>query len=134
MAIRDKINNAKKVQLELSKLKEQLSQLTTPTLSDPQNLFAIYQLILDQSNLDKREIRHYFVVIAVYLYSPLSLFGSFPIRAGLCQEMGGIIGRCRQDVSEIFSQAKFRYENVLSFRDQVEALFEQIEENNRDLL
>lgn len=126
MAIRDKINNAKKIQLELSKLKEQLSQLTTPTLSDTQNLSAIYQFIVSKPDIDNREIRHFFVIIAVYLYSPLSLLGSFPIRAGLCQEMGEIIDRCRQEVSVIFSQAKFRYENIPSFREQVETIFEQI--------
>lgn len=126
MAIHDKINNAKKIQLELFKLKEQLSQLTTPTLSDTQNLSAIYQFIVSKPDIDNREIRHFFVIIAVYLYSPLSLLGSFPIRAGLCQEMGETIGRCRQEVSGIFSQAKFRYENIQSFREQVEAIFEQI--------
>lgn len=125
MAIYEKINTAKKIQIELSQLREQFTQLSTPTLSDPQNLSEIHQLICCRPNVDSREMRHYFVIISVYLYSPLSLLGPFPIKAGLCREMGKVIGRCRQEVSEIFYQAKFRYENVPSFREQVEDIFEQ---------
>lgn len=118
----DTINQAKKIQRELSRLREQLSQLRSPTLSDTENLTAIYQYILDQPNIDNREIRHYFVIVSVYLYSPISLFGQFPIKTGLCAEIGEIIGRCRQEVSEIFYQAKFRYENIPSFREGIESL------------
>lgn len=126
MAIKDTIDNAKKIQAELTVLQEQFSQLITPVLSDTQNLPEIYQLVLNQPGINRREARHCFVIIAIYLYSPTSLLGQFPIRAGLRQEVGEIIGRCRQEVSEVFSQAKFRYENTPLFREQVEVIFEQI--------
>lgn len=120
------ISNAKKILLEISLLQDQLSQLATPTLSDVKKLPEIHQFITNQPNIDRREVRHYFVVVSVYLYSPLSLFGKFPIRTGLCQEVGEAMGSCRQEVSEMFSQAKFRYENIPSFREQVETIFEQV--------
>lgn len=123
----NKITSGKQLQIELSELREQLSQLTTPTHCDTQNIAAIYQFIIHQPQIDRREIRHCFVIITVYLYSPISLFGHFPIKAGLCHEMGEIMNCGRQKVSEIFSQAKFRYENIPSFREQVETIFEQIE-------
>lgn len=126
MTIKDTIDNAKRIQAELKVLNEQFSQLATPALSDTQNLPQIYQLILNQPDVDRREARHYFVIIVIYLYSPTSLFRQLPIKAGLRQEIGKIIGRCRQEVSGMFSQARFRYENVPSFRDQVEIIFEQI--------
>lgn len=123
----DKINAAKQILSELSTLQNQLTQFTTPTLSDTQKLLEIYQFISGQPQIDQCEIRHYFVFITVYLYSPLSVIGRCPIKAGICQQVGEVIGRCRQGVSEIFAEAKFRYENITSFRNQIETLFEQVE-------
>lgn len=133
MAIYDTINDAKRVHSELCALKERFDELTAPRLSDTDMLSDIYRSVVGRAGIDKRDERHYFVVIAVYLYSPVSLFGRFPIRAGLCRQMGQIVGRCRQEVSEIFSQARFRYENVPSFREQVEAIFEQMESHSQTI-
>lgn len=122
----DQINIAKQLQSEIAVRQEQLSKFTTPTIYDTSKLIQLYQQVNDISDIDQRELRHYFVFIAVYLYSPSALLG-YSIKAGLCQQIGEVIERCRQDVSELFYEAKVRYDRTQSFREQTENIFTKIE-------
>lgn len=121
----DQINIAKQLQSEIAVRQEQLSKFTTPTIYDTSKLIQLYQQVNDISDIDQRELRHYFVFIAVYLYSPSALLG-YSIKAGLCQQIGEVIERCRQDVSELFYEAKVRYDRTQSFREQTENIFTEI--------
>lgn len=121
----DQINIAKQLQSEIAVRQEQLSKFTTPTIYDTSKLIQLYQQVNDISDINQRELRHYFVFIAVYLYSPSALLG-YSIKAGLCQQIGEVIERCRQDVSELFYEAKVRYDRTQSFREQTENIFTEI--------
>lgn len=120
---------ARKIQAQYQELERQMRQFAIPTQYDHAKLPAIYDMICRHTTIDQRDTRHCFVLIAVYLYSPSALLLDASIRAGLCRHIGEVIGRCRQEVSEIFSEAKFRYENVTSFRNQIETIFDQVENN-----
>lgn len=122
----DEITKARQLQQEIATLQAQLSQFTTPTLYDTSKLTQLYQQIGNIPDIDQRELRHHFVFIAVYLYSPSALLG-YSIKAGLCQQIGEVIERCRQDVSELFYEAKVRYDRTQSFREQTENIFTKIE-------
>lgn len=121
----DQINIAKQLQSEIAVRQEQLSKFTTPTIYDTSKLIQLYQQVNEISDINQRELRHYFVFIAVYLYSPSALLG-YSIKAGLCQQIGEVIERCRQDVSELFYEAKVRYDRTQSFREQTENIFTEI--------
>lgn len=120
-----KINSAKQLQSEIAVRQEQLSQFTTPTMFDTDLLPAIYKAICDSDDAPK-EVRHCFVFIAVYLYSPSALLGQYSIKAGLCQKIGDTIGCCRQVVSETFSQALLRYNKLPTFAQQVDKIYRDI--------
>lgn len=121
----DQITHAKLLQSQIAVMQEQLSKFTTPALYDTSKLTQLYQRVNDIPGIDKKELRHHFVFIAVYLYSPSALLG-YSIKAGLCQQIGEVIGRCRQDVSEIFYEAKLRYERVQPFQETTHKIFAQI--------
>lgn len=116
-----KIQQARETQSQIATLQQQLSNLFTPTLYDTDLLPALYKQVTDRRNT--KELKHSFVFIVVYLYSPSTVVGQYSIKAGLCPKIGDTIGCCRQVVSETFHEARFRYNNLQEFREQTDRLF-----------
>lgn len=117
------IETARTTRQAIKDLEEQLQQLNIPTLSDTTEFPLIYAQIQSQmSGEELREQRLCFVFIVAYLYSPASIFGSYPLKAGLRSHIGSIIHRCNAEISEMLSEAKFRYERLNSFREKIDKI------------
>lgn len=125
----EEIITAHQLQATLSDLQKQLNQFTQPKLTDYRLLPDIYQVVKNElvDNHNARYIRLHYVFIVIYLYSPKSLLDKRVIKSGLRGAIGLVIGRCKQEVSAIFQEAKFRNQQLAGFREQSDKLFTAIE-------
>lgn len=119
--LHDLVQAARATHKSIQELEHQLSTLGTPTLCDISLLPSIYTAIQCQLHDESlREQRLCFVFVAAYLYSPTSIIFDHSLKAGLRTGISKIIGRCKGEVSEIFAEAKFRYDHLTGFREKIE--------------
>lgn len=121
------IESARKTADAIRELEAKLSELKRPVFTDFSKLHEIHRYIQAQLPSETlRERRICFVFIAAYLYSPASVIGDHPLKVGLRTNIGVTIGRCKGEVSELFSEAKFRYEKLISFGEKVDKILKNI--------
>lgn len=78
------------------------------------------------AELYPRDRKLCFVLIATYLYSPISFVGGHSLVVGLRNPLAASIGCSATEASELFSEAKHKYNLLTKFREQTETVFEQI--------
>lgn len=124
-------NEIKQAREAYSLIKEQsklIDQFKNAKIKDISRLPDIRKQIEElAANLSPRDQKLCFVLIATYLYSPVSFVGGHCFAAGFRSPLAACIGCGITEASALFTEAKHRYNLLPKFREQVETIYKQTE-------
>ena len=127
--ILEKINELKKIREYNELVKKRCDIITVPEIENMELLGCIHQIVKRECStlkeLSTYDYRHYFVALAVYLYTPRSWMGE-SFKLGLRDRIASILGCTPSYVSNIFRYVTDWYTIYKDFREGVEYLYSKI--------
>lgn len=123
MTIRERLDKIRIIegQRELAELARNCYAI--PLLSDIgaiNALYARFREVCDPACKDNTKI---FVLLAFYIYDPVSLVTKRMVRGKVRKEIGKVLGISASAVTRHFADAKGRFSHVKTFRDEAERVY-----------
>lgn len=123
------LESAHKLRVAAVKAEEALTKPIVTDLSQMWRVFEVFLMALPKVSdkpVQDPENRRLFVFICIRLFCPIAFYGKTKITYGVCEEMARVLGVHRTLITHSRRHLVFYYKRYKSFREKVDAVFEDV--------